>query len=221
MHFFARLEAACADVVERTFAVAFPSELEPVQIARKLVAAFESSAGGRGGHLYLVRLSPADFARFEGDRAYLERQWRAMLGGLAQRSGRPQRAPEVNAHADPAVPSGMVAIAVESLPEPALLRLRVRKGMPPGASLALDRTAVIGRDASCDLVLLDPRVSRRHLEIAPLGAGWHFRDLRSSNGTLHNGSRADAGELGLGDVLLVGDSELAVEPDEAGAGLSA
>ena len=73
-------------------------------------------------------------------------------------------------------------------------------------------TIVVGRDPECDLVLVDPRVSRRHLEIAPAGASFRFRDLDSSNGTLVNGAVATQGELGLGDVVLLGDSELTVEP---------
>jgi len=214
--FFVRLETACATAVERAFALAFPAALEPVQIARKLVAAFESggAASGRGGRRFVVRMSPADYARYEGDLAYFERQWTAMLARLAERSRNPQRPPEVGAEADPAVANGTVTIAVQQLPEPVRLALVVRKGMPPAARLALDRTLVAGRDEGCDVVLLDPRVSRRHLEIAPGGAAVRFRDLGSSNGTLLNGVKSAAADLGVGDVLALGDSELAIVADD-------
>ena len=114
MNVFVRLEAVCASAVERAFALAFPSELEPVQIARKLVAAFESGEApdGRGGRRFTVRLSTSDAVRFEASRAYLERQWTAMLVRLAERSGHPQRRPVVIVQADSAVASGTVAIAV-------------------------------------------------------------------------------------------------------------
>ena len=94
MNAFTRLEAVCANVVERTFAVAFPSALQPVMIARKLVAAFESAAAGepREGRRFLVQLAPADVARFAPDREYLERQWSTMLARLAERSGGGRRA---------------------------------------------------------------------------------------------------------------------------------
>jgi hypothetical protein len=216
MNVFERLETICANAVERTFALAFPSALEPVQIARKLVAAFEStsSANGRGGRRFVVRMSTADFNRFDRDRAYLERQWGAMLERLVERSGRPERAPEVCAQSDPAVATGTVAIAIDALPEPSRLALRLRKGMPPGARATLERRTVVGRDAGCDFVVLDARVSRRHLEIEPAGGSLHFRDLGSANGTALNGKRTAAGELGLGDVLAIGDSELYIEADE-------
>jgi hypothetical protein len=134
-----------------------------------------------------------------------------MLGRLTERAGRPQRAPEVCAERDPGVANGTVAIAVESLPEPARLALRVRRGMPPDRMVALDRPVVVGRDPSCDLVLVDGRVSRRHLEIVPDGGTLRMRDLGSSNGTSLNGVPLETGEIGLGDVVTLGDSELCVE----------
>jgi pSer/pThr/pTyr-binding forkhead associated (FHA) protein len=86
--------------------------------------------------------------------------------------------------------------------------------MPPGARTTLEHRTVVGRDDACDFVVLDARVSRRHLEIEPDGATLRFRDLGSSNGTSVNGKSVDSGELGLGDVVAIGDSELCIEPDE-------
>jgi hypothetical protein len=213
---FARVEAACANVVERAFAVAFPSALEPVQIARKLVLSFEAGAAtsGRSGLRFVVRVSPADFARFSADREYLECQWRTMLGRLAERSRRPQRSPDVTMEADPRVSTGTVAIASETRPDPVRLALRVRRGVPPGARLVLDRPVTIGRDPACDLVLVDPRVSRRHASIEPEGGALRLRDLGSSNGLTLNGADVRDAELGLGDVVRAGDTELVVEDVE-------
>jgi hypothetical protein len=218
MNAFTRLEAVCANVVERTFAVAFPSALQPVMIARKLVAAFESAAAGepREGRRFLVQLAPADVARFAPDREYLERQWSTMLARLAERSGRSPRAPEVRLVATPTVAAGTVAIASETLAPPVSLAVRVRRGMPPNVRRSLNGPLTVGRDATCDLVLLDPRVSRRHVLLEASGAEARFRDLGSSNGTLLNGQKRDAGRLQCGDVLRVGDCELAVEDDDAG-----
>ena len=215
MSFFAQLETACANAVERAFAVAFPSALEPVHVARKLVASFESNASpaARSGRRFTVRMSPNDFARLDADLPYLERQWAAMLARLAERSGKPQRAPEVRSEAAASVANGTVAIVVEALPEPAELALRVRRGLPLGARRALEETTtIVGRDAACDLVLADPRASRRHAEIVRDGPAWRVRDLGSSNGTLLNAEPIVESELGLGDVLTVGDTELVVEP---------
>jgi hypothetical protein len=217
MNVFARLEAVCASAVERAFALAFPSALEPVQIARKLVAAFEAGGvpDGRGGRRFTVLLAPSDLARFEPSRTYLERQWLGMLVRLAERSGFPQRPPVVSMQADPAIASGTVGIAVEPLPEPTRLSLRLRRGVPLGAHAALRGALLVGRDAGCDLALFDPRVSRRHLALDVTAEGAvQFSDLGSSNGTYVNGRRVAQGTLRCGDVVLLGDSELVVQPDE-------
>jgi hypothetical protein len=211
---FERLEAICSSAVERAFAVAFPSALEPVQVARKLVASFEGgTSAGRGGRRFVVNISPIDFGRLEADRAYLERQWSVMLARLAERSQLPQRPPEVElaSRADLAV--GTVAIAVEPLTAPLDLALRVRRGLPQNARLPLHGSLVVGRDPSCDLVLADPRVSRRHLAIEAESDSIRFRDLDSANGVVLNREERKDGPLDCGDILRLGDTELVVEAE--------
>ncbi len=54
----------------------------------------------------------------------------------------------------------------------------------------LDRPElVLGRDASCDIVLHDSAVSRRHARIANREGRWSLADLGSLNGTLVDGER--------------------------------
>jgi hypothetical protein len=202
---FARIEAVCANAVERAFALAFPSALEPVQVARKLVAAYESGTSSRGGRRFVVHLGPSDHTRLADELPYFENQWTTMLVRLAQ--------PSVAVVCDPRVAHGTVSIVVDHLAEPVRLAIRVSKGVPAGARIALDRRITIGRDPSCDLVLVDSRVSRHHVEIVLEGAKPRFRDTASTNGTRLNGVPAPVGELAVGDVLRVGDSELAVEAD--------
>jgi len=88
--------------------------------------------------------------------------------------------------------------------------LRVRKGVPQDACFPLSRSLVIGRDAACDIVLVDPRISRRHARISPVGEGISFADLDSSNGLFLNGVQQASGSLHVGDVLRLGDTELLV-----------
>lgn len=215
MNAFERLEALCASAVERAFAVAFPSELEPVHVARKLVASFEGgTSASRGGRRFIVNVSSEDMTRLEPDRAYLERQWSAMLARLAERSRQPQRPPVVVLAGKPELASGTVQIVVEAQPAPLLLALRVRKGLPLEGRLPLRGSHVVGRDPSCDLALSDPRVSRRHVAIVAGPDSIAFNDLGSSNGVLLNGEERREGRLDCGDVLQVGDSELVVEADE-------
>lgn len=209
---FARIERACANTVERAFALAFPSALQPVQVARKLVAAFESETGSRGGRHFVVRLGDADYARLSADLAYLERQWTTMLARLLERAGLHERLPTVAIERDARVAAGTVLIEVIRLEEPVRLALRVRKGIPKDTVLPLDRRLTVGRDPGCDLTLVDARVSRLHLEILTEGDRLRFRDAGSTNGTQLNGVASAGALIAVGDVLRLGDSELVVEP---------
>jgi len=216
MNPFAAVEAWCSDTVERTFALAFPLSLEPVEVARKLVAAFESTAVPAGSTIarIVAQTSRRDATRLQPDRAVLEAQWAQMLARLAVRAGRADR-PTVSLALAEHVPRGAVNLVVE-LQEvngaPASsLQLRVRKGVPLGARFPLNRELVVGRDPACDIVLLDPRVSRRHASISPSGESVRFTDLGSANGVLHNGRPEPGGALRAGDVLKLGDSELVCE----------
>jgi len=66
---------------------------------------------------------------------------------------------------------------------------------------------VIGRDASCDVVVPSGEVSRRHAEIAPGKGGYVVTDT-SANGLLVNGERVSQSQrLGRGDIIKVGNEE--------------
>ena len=70
------------------------------------------------------------------------------------------------------------------------------------------RHTTIGRTADCEIVLDDPRISRRHATIIGDGQHYHVRDAGSLNGTFVNGRRvlADtATRLHAGDELRFAD----------------
>jgi FHA domain len=101
--------------------------------------------------------------------------------------------------------------------------LRSRYGLGAGASsqepgilLALDWTGgceelVIGRHPSCDLVLGDETVSRRHAQLTFRDGGWILRDLDSTNGTRLNGQSVGRCRLHPGDQLGLGRQLLQVD----------
>jgi transcriptional regulator with GAF, ATPase, and Fis domain len=62
----------------------------------------------------------------------------------------------------------------------------------------------IGRDPSCDLVLEDSSVSRRHALVGWNGSGWRLVDIGSKNGTTVNGEPARGNELRNGDSIGLG-----------------
>ncbi|TAM60380.1 DUF2662 domain-containing protein [bacterium] len=220
MSFLARIEGACSAFVERVFAATFPGEVQPAEVARKMAAVLEAYALGererRGPRLFLVRVSTRDFERLAPRRAELTEHWRTLAKEAAEALGAPLREPpEVRLIADPAAPPGTVDVDLDDSGAAAVLV--VRRGLPAGGRLPLDRGGTIGRDASCDLVLNDPRVSRRHACAQRAGSAWEIVDLHSRNGTIVDGCRVERAPLRPGSLVELGDTLLAVEEAPSGS----
>jgi hypothetical protein len=73
--------------------------------------------------------------------------------------------------------------------------------------------AVVGRDPSADIVLNDPRCSRRHAIFEASQFGLGVRDCGSSNGILVNGQPVDRASLNTGDEVVVGSVIIKVLSD--------
>jgi DNA-binding NtrC family response regulator len=79
------------------------------------------------------------------------------------------------------------------------------------ASLGI-RPTLVGTSSDCDLILPDPRVSRRHCELRITERGVLVRDLGSKNGTLVRGVPLIEALLPPGVPITVGNSEVVIEP---------
>jgi pSer/pThr/pTyr-binding forkhead associated (FHA) protein len=66
---------------------------------------------------------------------------------------------------------------------------------------------IIGRDASCDVVVPTAEVSRRHAQISPSNEGYVLKDM-STNGVFVNGERVSMTQtLGRGDIVRIGNED--------------
>lgn len=82
----------------------------------------------------------------------------------------------------------------------------------PQERISLTRSpVVIGRMSTCDVVLSDSNVSRRHAELRREGDQWVLEDLGSTNGTLVDGKLAKQHRLTGGEILSFGTSALRFE----------
>ncbi len=214
MSWFARIEQACAAFIERTFAKTFPSDLEPAQIARKLVSTMEARTRGDEGHLlapgsYLVYVSPDDFSRLAEHRAYLEREWAELLRDMATRVGVYffDGGPNVEMVAREGIPPAITP--------PKRFHLRMMKGVPAYGVYFIDRSASIGRSEESDIFLVDPSVSRNHATLRIEGEGVLVEDLGSTNGTFVNGERiTGTRRIVSGDALTFGNTQMRLEARE-------
>src|SRR5262245_55837206 len=90
----------------------------------------------------------------------------------------------------------------------AILKLH-RHGAPP---LEIDRDRVlVGRDPSCDVVIDDKSVSRRHATLERRGSGFVVVDQGSANGSFVNGEQVSEASLYDGQELRMGMVPFRVE----------
>jgi adenylate cyclase len=82
-----------------------------------------------------------------------------------------------------------------------------RKEGPDETVIVVRSPFSIGRTGA-DLNLDDGSVSRRHCELARVGADWIIRDLKSSNGTFVNGAKVLEKYLNDGDTIKIGQTEM-------------
>lgn len=85
------------------------------------------------------------------------------------------------------------------------------EGKYKGGEFTVTRDAqiILGRDISCDVAIIDAKVSRKHARIWNNNGATFIEDSNSTNGSSVNGKPLKAGEphkLTPGDELVIGDS---------------
>jgi pSer/pThr/pTyr-binding forkhead associated (FHA) protein len=70
--------------------------------------------------------------------------------------------------------------------------LVAQEGPLKGQRWPVNRALVLGREATCDVVIADRQVSRFHARLTPTPEGIILEDLGSKNGTHHNGNPLSA-----------------------------
>jgi DNA-binding NtrC family response regulator len=111
------------------------------------------------------------------------------------------------------------SVLTESEGRPVRIQVRewtveVSAGPDKGKKITTQDSLVrVGSDSASDLVLTDPTVSRRHLEIERTPKGLVLRDLGSRNGTYLDGRQVLQVVLQSGDKVQLGKTKLSIKPD--------
>ena len=203
-----------------TFARAFKSEVQPVEVAAALQRECDDRAAivTRGRTMvpneFDVELGAHDYERLVMYAEPLCAELAAMVREHADEQGYQFVGPVVvRLVAMDDLDTGLFRIASGAVasgpaPEPGALTLapaEVSAALEVGSStLALTRRhTVLGRGAESDLRLDDPGISRRHAEIV-LSDPPRISDLSSTNGTFVDGERVTSAELYNGARIGVG-----------------
>ncbi|MFC0081451.1 FhaA domain-containing protein [Aciditerrimonas ferrireducens] len=203
-------------LVEGAFTKAFRTDLQPVEIGRRLTREMDllRRVGVHGliaPNVFVVELSPEDARRFERFSEVLARELADAAREHARTEGYAFVGPvEVELRRSSRLRTGRFAVYADFVEGP--------DALPAGSLVLPDGTrvpvgeepVVIGRLPECTIVLSDPNVSRRHAEVVRAeGTGAIvLRDLQSTNGTRVNGVPVREQELQDGDEITLGTSVL-------------
>jgi hypothetical protein len=220
-----RFERRLDRLVNGTFARAFKSEVQPVEVAAALQRECDDRAAivTRGRTMvpneFDVELGPHDYERLAMYAEPLTAELAAMVREHADEQAYQFVGPVLVRLVlmddldtgmfrilSNAVASGPVPEQPATTPAPAETAAALEVG---ASTLALTRRhTVLGRGAESDLRLDDPGISRRHAEIV-LSDPPRISDLGSTNGTFVDGERVTSAELydgariGLGSLTIV------------------
>lgn len=232
----ARFESFIERLMERTFLRTTRTNLQPVDIGKRLVRAMEAhqSVGLDGvlvPNVYDVFLSTVDFDHFKPVRTSLSKNMEAHLGRVArQRRFQMVSHPVVRLASDARLDSGQVRVEphlrdlttgeqvfdhtsiLPQVTDPvAPLRVTPNLVLNGHSYAVLQSPTRVGRLPDNDIVLNDKRVSRHHAEVVNRGNRWLLRDTGSTNGTAVNGKIVQEAILKPGDTLSLGGLEVTWE----------
>lgn len=202
-------------LVEGSFSKAFRSGLEPVEVGRRLTRTLDDERTmGVGGvpvapNNIGVYLSLEDFDRFESFADALARELAELVREHAREEGY-QFVGSVTVHLvpDDDLRVGQCDVVTEIAAGVRVGSLLLSDGRRIGLT---EQTLGIGRLPDNDVVVADPKASRKHAEIRPAGNGFLLVDLQSTNGTRVNGTNVGEHMLVDGDVIAIGATEFRFE----------
>lgn len=91
------------------------------------------------------------------------------------------------------------------------LVIRMDGELPRKARWEIDRSLIIGRADTCDVIFDDPKMSRQHCVLEWNGAALYVNDLNSRNGTFADGKRINVKtELKPGNTVRAGSVEITI-----------
>jgi len=141
------------------------------------------------------------------------------LIGLSRPAHDPEFVPRTDAPSEVLPVRGQPSVEAKPLEPPAGSgRLAVvESGRPTSREVELGQSVILGRDPGCDIRLVDPRVSRRHVAIQRVAGGWAVRDLGTTNPSRLIKPHGESIEIGTGlnltaGQLLVGDALVTLYP---------
>ncbi|MGE0549827.1 MAG: sigma 54-interacting transcriptional regulator [Kofleriaceae bacterium] len=109
----------------------------------------------------------------------------------------------------------MTATKARTAPRSYTLQVLGQQDAAPHAVALGARAIVVGAHGTCDLVLADPQVSRKHAEVAIAPEGIRIKDLGSTNGTWWQGTKVGEVVVPAGATVKFGATQVRIAAADA------
>ena len=222
-------ERRLGGLVEGLFSKTFRSGVQPVEIAKRLVRAMDDGKQVAVNEVWApnrfeISLSKDDAPRFQQmEPALVKELSNVVLETAGERGWGLVGPPEVELFVDNSLKRGDLVVeaslaqgeepaeAPAPAPAPAAARAAQLRVHDEGGvrAVPLDKDLVtIGRQSTCDVVVNDSGVSRRHAQVRTVDGVSTLTDLGSTNGTKVNGRDVQSATLSDGDTITVGTTQI-------------
>ncbi|RLC77431.1 MAG: hypothetical protein DRJ03_26870 [Chloroflexi bacterium] len=240
MNKIARFEALVERLVEGAFARLFAGRLSPLEVATRLTRAMEDNQVAQSGREpqapthYWVYLHPDDCDALAVNQPTLEEELAHHVAELAaQASLTLEIAPSVHVLPDENVGRHDVRVDARWMPDEAIAPMEKTREMesgdaeaalaPPGRPFLIlegqrhvnliQSVVSIGRALDNDVIIEDPRVSRRHAQLRRRYGRYVLYDLASSGGTKINDYPVKECVMHAGDVISLAGVQVIYSED--------
>jgi hypothetical protein len=222
------IEQRLERIFEGVFGRAFRTNVQPVELARKLAKEMDENRSTSVTRIYVpneytIYLSSDDRKQFEGYENSLVSELEEYLAEHAQRENYALLTPpRVVFETDDDLGVGEFGIATGatmiykprtqpteavSIEELGVVEREVGVLTWAGRRRILDKNrAVVGRSRDVDVQIEDPNVSRRHAKVVQQGSTWWVIDLGSTNGVEVDGRRVQRAKLEDGTSFVIGET---------------
>ena len=112
------------------------------------------------------------------------------------------------------IQTGLAMTSTRGRTAPRSYRLQAVGQATPSVAFGA-RAVTVGAGSTCDLILVDPQVSRKHAELAVTPDGIRVKDLGSTNGTWFQGTRIGEIVVPPGATIQFGNTPVRIAATDA------
>ncbi len=224
MKFLQKVEHGVENTIYNVVSIVFHSDLKPVELASGIKKNMDDRAASMTRerivvpNRFLIKISPNDYEKIL---EWGQKELTDELTEVAKKHAKEQRYTflgpiQIRFEKDPKLVNGKISVSSTSR-RGAVAPATATKANSENPIIKINNkekyvltgaVTVVGRGSSCDIVIEDTGVSRKHLEFRVTPHGVILKDLNTTNGTFVEGHRISSATLVDGNTITLGHTTI-------------